>query len=253
MNGKNPMPAAVLCWICGKNEANSGEHKTKRSDLVAVLGSPTQTKPFYFHDHKRRNKPIKSLNAKILKAPVRICHHCNTNRTQPNDRAWECMSGKLRSRSLVPGQWVRANKIFPYDTQRCMIDVHLFFLKLFGCILCEAEANGNDVPIDVAPFSKAIIDGRPHPEVHLQFGKCDGAIGRSDLICRKTDHGGMLASWLYELDSIAVSVIFAQAGHWQNRPDLWHPLSTLSSKRFLIADFMSTNRAVLESERGSKA
>jgi hypothetical protein len=30
--------AALLCWICNRNEANSGEHKTKRSDLLAVLG-----------------------------------------------------------------------------------------------------------------------------------------------------------------------------------------------------------------------
>jgi hypothetical protein len=27
---------AALCWICNRNEANSGEHKTKRSDLAAV-------------------------------------------------------------------------------------------------------------------------------------------------------------------------------------------------------------------------
>jgi len=36
---KNPDAAeAPLCWICNQNEANSGEHKTKRSDLLAVLG-----------------------------------------------------------------------------------------------------------------------------------------------------------------------------------------------------------------------
>jgi hypothetical protein len=68
-----PPDARVLCWICNRNEANSGEHKTKRSDLAAVLGKPTQDKPFYFHDLERRNKPVGSLNAKILKAPIRIC------------------------------------------------------------------------------------------------------------------------------------------------------------------------------------
>jgi hypothetical protein len=31
-------PGRPLCWICNRNEANSGEHKTKRSDLLAVLG-----------------------------------------------------------------------------------------------------------------------------------------------------------------------------------------------------------------------
>src|SRR5271167_3034428 len=78
-----PDPAPLLCWICNRNEANSGEHKTKRSDLLAVLGKPTQETPFYFHDLEKPNRPVKSLDAKILKSPVRICAHCNSTRTQP--------------------------------------------------------------------------------------------------------------------------------------------------------------------------
>jgi hypothetical protein len=131
---------------------------------------------------ERHNKPVKSLDAKILKAPIRICNACNSARTQPHDRAWEEMSDRLRNRPLVIGRWVRANRLFSYDTRRQMIKVHLFFLKLFGCMLCEAKANGHDVPIDIAPFSEAIVTGRPHPEVHLQFGKCDGTVGRRTCI-----------------------------------------------------------------------
>ena len=55
-----PADARALWWICNRNEANSDEHKTKRSDLAAVLGEPTQDKPFYFNDLERR-KPIGSL------------------------------------------------------------------------------------------------------------------------------------------------------------------------------------------------
>ena len=43
-----PEKPASLCWICNRNEANSREHKTKKSDLLAVLGKPTQDEPFYF-------------------------------------------------------------------------------------------------------------------------------------------------------------------------------------------------------------
>jgi hypothetical protein len=92
-----PVQAAPLCWICNRNEANSGEHKTKRSDLLAVLGKPTQETPFYFHDLEKPNRPVKSLDAKILKSPVRICADCNNARTQPHDRAWERMSDRLRT------------------------------------------------------------------------------------------------------------------------------------------------------------
>lgn len=237
------------CWICSSNEANSGEHKTKRSDLAAVLRSPTQDRPLYFHDLERQNKPVKSLDAKILKAPIRICHECNTARTQRHDRAWEHMSDQLRSRPLAIDGWVRTNRVFRYDTRRQMIDVHLFFLKLFGCMLCEAQANGHKVPIDIAPFSEAIMTGRPHPEVHLQFGKCDGTVGHSNLHCWTAEHGGVLAGWLYQLDSIAISVVFAQAKKWEHRANFWHPQSQTSSKRFQIADFMYARRIAAGSIR----
>lgn len=232
-----------LCWICKTHKANSGEHKTKRSDLKSVLGSPTQAAPFYYHDLHKPNRPVGSLDAKILKSPVRICAHCNTTRTQPHDRAWETMSDQLRSRRLTIGRWVRCNRIFGYDTRQEMLHVHLFFLKLFGCMLAEAKANGHDVPIDLDRFSHAIMSGTPHPEVHLQFGRHDGIIGRSNLHCWKTDPGqSVLAAWLYELDTIAVSVLFVQAGRFEHRRDLWHPDSHTSSKRFQIADFMYSRR-----------
>jgi len=153
------------------------------------------------------------------------------------------MSDRLRGRRLKVGQWVRANKIFPLYTRREKTNVHLFFLKLFGCMICEAKANGYDVPIAIAPFSQAIMSGRPHFEVHLQFGKYDGTSGRSNLHCWKTQNGSVLAAWLYELKTIAVSVLFVQAGRFEHRTDLWHPKSHTSSKRFQIADFMYTRRA----------
>src|SRR5258708_2114764 len=111
-----PNKTAPLCWICNRNEANSGEHKTKRSDLLAVLGKPTQEAPFYYHDLHKMGRPVKSLDAKILKSPVRICTDCNTTRTPPHDRAWERMSDWLRTRQppLKVGGLVRGNRIFAH-------------------------------------------------------------------------------------------------------------------------------------------
>src|SRR5438477_498356 len=109
---------APLCWICNTNKADSGEHKTKRSDLLAVLGKPSQHEPMFYHDLHKWNQPVGSLDAKILKNPVRICSHCNNARTQPHDLAWEAMSDRLRSRRLKIGEWVRCERIFPYSTKR---------------------------------------------------------------------------------------------------------------------------------------
>ncbi len=74
-------------------------------------------------------------------------------------------------------------RIFHYHTKQQMIDVQLFFVKLLGCMIAEAKADGFDVPIDLASFSEALMSGRPHPEIHLQFGKEDGTVGRSNLHC----------------------------------------------------------------------
>ena len=237
-----PEPAA-LCWICKKNVGNSGEHKTKRSDLLAVLGKPTQAQPLYYHDLERHNKAVGSLDAAILKSPKNICEHCNSTRTQPHDLAWELMSDRLRARQLRTGQWVRANRIFPYDTREKMKCVHLFFVKLFGCMLCESKDTGHDVPIDLDRFSKVIMSNGIHPEVHLEFGKCDGTIGRSNLHVFKTEHGSVFGGWLYELDTIAVSVLFAQEGRWEPKVERWHPRSATSSKRFHISDLGYGRRA----------
>lgn len=242
-NVADPGASESLCWICGLNKADSGEHKTKRSDLLAVLGKPSQSQPFFYQDLQRRNRPVGSLDATILKNPIRICSECNNARTQPHDLAWEAMSDWLRSQQLRVGQWVRCERVFDYSTRRRMIDVHLFFLKLTGCMIAEAKAKNADLPIELDAFSTAIMSGRPHPEVHLQFGRHDGGIGRSNLHVWTTDPGGsVLGAWLYQLDTIAVSVIFAQPGRFQHRPDLWHAHSSTSSKRFCIADFMYGRR-----------
>jgi hypothetical protein len=244
MGAAEPAAAAqAICWICKKHPADSGEHKTKRSDLLAVLGNPSQKEPFFYHDLHKANRPVGSLDAKILKSPVRICTHCNSTRTQPHDRAWESMSDRLRSRRLAVGRWVRCNRVFKHFTKREMLNVHLYFVKLFGCMIAEAKANGYDLPLDLDAFSTAIMSGRPHAEVQLQFGRHDGIIGRSNLHCWTTDPGkGVLAAWLYELDTIAVSVFFVHAGQFRDRRDLWHPHSRTSAKRFLVADFMYSKR-----------
>src|SRR5260370_31680341 len=94
---KEPGVAQALCWICKRDEANSGEHKTKRSDLLGVLGSPTQQKPFYYQDLERRDKAVKNLDAKILKTPIPIRDRGKSALTQPPDLSWQNTSDPRRT------------------------------------------------------------------------------------------------------------------------------------------------------------
>ena len=64
------------------------------------------------------------------------------------------LSRELRRRlpSLSDGKKLRGETVFPYDTRRQMLGVHLFFVKLLGCEL----ADSGDSPFAEAPFLPSI-------------------------------------------------------------------------------------------------
>jgi hypothetical protein len=223
------------CWICGINDANSGEHLIKKSDLRDVMGKPTEAAPFYFHKPGLQAKAVGSLNADILKSSAPMCAHCNNTRTQPHDLAWETMSGWLstRPKPLRKGQFIRGNEIFECATWQNLRGVHLFFVKTLGCLIVEA---GDQAPIDIAPFSNAIMKGRTHPEVYLQFCCGDGTVGRK-FDCISLNNGGHVFGFLtYRIKHVTVNIFYAQeGGGWENLNKTWHP--RFSTKRFVIGDY----------------
>lgn len=227
------------CWICG-DAATTGEHKTKRSDLRSVFGIPTQSNPLYLHDAEKRNRRVGSLDAKVLKSPGRICPHCNNTRTQPHDRAWEKLSAALRTRTpaIAPGSIVRTNRIFRYDTAREMLNVHLYFVKLFGCHIA-----GNDIPLDIASFADAIMNEKAHPCVYLKFG-CGRMFagkpmtGMSDMWLTPAPPGGTstFATWFYDVETVGINVMFAVAEERrQGLVGAWHPGH--STTKLTMADY----------------
>lgn len=228
-------PVAMPCWICGK-PGDSGEHKTKRSDLKAVFGKPTQAQPIFYHDSSRKNRPVRSLDTKFLKSPDRICSYCNNTRTQPHDLAWQRLSEFLARQSKIKaGKSLRCNRVFSDFTTQHMRETHLYFAKLFGCLILEG-----DLRIDLAQFATAILEDRAHPNLHLKFGRPSAdpriSVGRSDVWAWPPEGPVAFATWFYSLPHVWVNVMFALPG--QRREGLvgaWHP--TQGSKRLLMADF----------------
>lgn len=224
------------CWICGA-PATTGEHKSKQSDLRAVLGKPTQARPFYYHDKNVRNRPIGSYRGDFLKSQSRLCAPCNNQRTQPHDLAWEQMSEWLRTRTprIRPGDFVRADRIYPLGATREMRNVQLYFTKLTGCHLVEAG-----VKFDQAALAKSILTGKPNPCIHLKFGisRTGLLLGMSDLKADAlvSDSSLAFAVWIYSLEALVVHVMYAIAG--ERRDGLlnaWRPRS--GSNRFILVDF----------------
>ena len=219
---------SLNCWICKSAAADSGEHESKRSDLKAVFGHASPQRPLYMHDSKARNRRVQSLDASRLKWTNVICGDCNSARTQPHDEAWETLHAYLRRRvpSLKPGDRVCGNSVFPHDTAKAMLNVHLYFAKAFGCTLVMENA-----PIDIAPFGRAIMTGTPHPDFYLNFGitaKQPISLIQTSPINVFWGPGGMLihATWFYNVGGLVIEarVLFGASAHKvAAKQHAWHP------------------------------
>jgi hypothetical protein len=231
------------CWICGSTDAATREHRTKATDLKDLFGTPSQQDPLYFHSNARpskparRNVPIGSLNSKALKYTHRICLACNSTTTQPYDYAWAYASSELRSNILLLSDRAsfRANWLFPYKTRQGMRNLHLYFVKLFGCQIVEG-----DIPIDISPFAKSILERKPNSNLFLSFGQIStlqvAVAGGSDVYTDIFNGQVVFASWIYQVGDLYVNVMYAVPS--QNRHGLqvaWHP--HMGSKRISFSKF----------------
>lgn len=221
----------MKCWICG-DEANTGEHMIKASDLKSLFGNITQKSPLHFHTDLTRNQSIRGIKSDKLKYQARLCARCNNERTQPHDKAWELLSTYLQQRQppIQPGMLVHLDRAFPGNVSKSMLDVHLFFLKLFGCLISE-----NKIPIEIDQFSQSILKGVPHPKVWLTL--CTGLhhpsikhVGCSPVEIAQVNGRVAYASWFYVVNKVAVNIMYAEPS--ERREGLvhaWHPSSVGNS------------------------
>lgn len=219
----------MRCWICGA-EATSGEHMVKASDLRSLFGKITNQKPLFLHSSEVRNRPVAGIRSDKFKHAKVMCIRCNGELTQPYDRAWEELSEYLRSRYYNKSQRIRLHEVFPGNIHKSMLRVHLFFVKLFGCLIVE-----NKIPIDIREFSNSVRRGTAHPKVHIAFWATLGQphyhiAGRSIVDVFKYESPPALkgipafATWTYYVDNIAVNVMYAEPAishPWLSHS--WHP------------------------------
>jgi len=219
------------CWICG-SPADSGEHRLKASDMKMLFKNVSQQRPLYLQAEARRNFRINTIRSPILKFNALLCHNCNTNLTAPYDRAWETLSKYLeKTRGLKKGSVMKLSKVFPGSVKKKMLNIHLYFVKLFGCAIKEFS-----IPIDITPFQQAILDGKAHPKVKIAVGT-NGSMttGSSDLRFARNLEGKLVfATWFYVVGDIAVNIMYAEPTEQRlGLVGAWHP-STISKKLTLV-------------------
>jgi hypothetical protein len=121
---------------------------------------------------------------------------------------------------------VRLDRVFPGSVSRSSLGVHLFFLKLFGCLIIE-----HNIPIWIEQFAQSIMRGVPHPNVWIALGTGLHHPSIKHAGCSQVETAQIAgriayASRFYVLDKVAVNVIYAEPGeHRRGLIHAWHPSS----------------------------
>ncbi|WP_395377358.1 hypothetical protein [Marinicella sp. W31] len=214
----------LICWICNKYDANSGEHVVKRSDLELHLGEISRANPLYrLKMDGSEGKKIYSSKNNSFKYSKTICEYCNQTLTQPHDTAWEELSRHFHSefiRLRNKGKW-NPKSVFDNCKKR-MLDVHLFFLKNFGCLIKEF---GYDEYIDLYELSDSILNSYSNSYFFLAFGfdetgkyKLRGTISGKPII--KSLEGKVVCTHYYNVGLMVVILLYSK----RYRPtNFWHP------------------------------
>lgn len=216
------------CWICG-GPAETGEHRIKVSDLRDLFGHTTTKKPLYRRIDRNPQEIVQGARSPKLKFDARLCGYCNNTRTQPHDIGWEALATFLRKRSppISPDEVVRPSRAFKNGLRPGLLGVHLYFIKLFGCLILDGK-----VPIDTQPLAKAILDNTPHPHVYLAFLAVTSRKLQQYAIVTPVEAisiNGKLsgAQWFYFVGRVGVHIIYAPAIHKRSdKVHLWHPSYT---------------------------
>ncbi|WP_043345114.1 hypothetical protein [Cupriavidus basilensis] len=225
------------CWICGK-AAETGEHLMKVSDLRGLFGHVSQNKLLYVHSSKARNVPKRTVMDPAFKSKALLCADCNNNLSQPYDKAWEQLSGDLRSRpSIRPGDSIEMAEVFKQPVEDALLDTHLYFVKLFGCLIAEHK-----VPIDLRPFASAFLTRTAHPHVFIAIGPTPShepgtrVAGWTEVNGNDVDGRCTFAYWSYHVGIVAVRILYAEPGmRHKELVQAWHP--DTAGRLMLMASF----------------
>lgn len=212
------------CWICGE-EGNTGEHLTKASDFSLFFPDVTQENPVYLHNSERINQIVRSKKSKILKSKALICNRCNSSLTQPHDYSWEKLSLYIYDNwNLISKKnRIQLKKVFPGSSSMESKNVHLYFLKLFGCLLSETE----HISL-VSSIARSIRDSRVHENIEMFFFNTSGcsSIGISNLEITYDNANKCVgrAHWIYSVGECSIKIRYLDPRSRDlERRNGWHP------------------------------
>ena len=130
----------MTCWICGA-QANSAEHKIKKSDLIRSYGRGPYSganAPVHLIDQTQTN--IRGPKALKLKYKPSLCTTCNNQRSQPWDLAYDqFIAWVLENEDLVlRRRLLDFADIFGPAFPELQLSLFKYFVKSLGCRFVDA-------------------------------------------------------------------------------------------------------------------
>lgn len=232
----NQWVGEMKCWICAA-EASSGEHLLKESTLKELFGEVSQKKLLYHSSARKKNKHLQSTNSGLLKLCV-LCAQCNSSRTQQSDFAWDAFIAYLNKNgsSLNTGAVIRFSRAFGYQAKEKMLNLHLYFMKLFGCV-----AAGKSIPVDISGMSDSIMRKQPYPNIYVGLGKRDYLkslvfAGPSDVHTVMDGDKCVFAVWFLTFGEWEFQLIYALPG--QKRDGMVNTWNPIRGRRIHLKEFL---------------
>lgn len=146
-----------LCWWCQKRPATTGEHKFKRSDLARLMGNDS----LVWGEGSIPKKEIKGRSGitrdrnKVLKFAKSLCESCNTNRSQPFDRAYDLFSRYVSSHWLRIAPGISLEVVYGGDWESESKNLARYYAKHFGCRMVRSRL---PVPASLREFMDGASD-----------------------------------------------------------------------------------------------
>jgi hypothetical protein len=150
------------CWICKINEANSGEHKFKASDIKKNFGKKNIDALYINQDIVEINK----YKDDKLKFEKLICIPCNEKNTRPHDDAYDIFIEYCNANhnQLLKSANINFENIYGGNWRTEKSNLYKYFAKHAGCKIKTLNQK-----IDINSLSDFIVNKNETKDFIIKF------------------------------------------------------------------------------------
>ncbi|SHN25691.1 hypothetical protein [Rhizobacter sp. OV335] len=136
------------CWMCGA-AADSGEHKIKKSLLVALHGEGAYRRSnAVSHVKDGQVRSLQGPGSELIKYTNCLCSACNNHQSQPFDHAYDKFFQFVlrRENEIIDRRVIDFSDVYGEDFELGQRNLYKYLVKLFGCDLSSHDL---PVPLDL--------------------------------------------------------------------------------------------------------